>query len=67
MSSLLLLPEFRCTRPDLYRGTASEKDVTVRQGHYIRAADEDEARREMRQRYPNDSEFTIQRWKEPLI
>jgi hypothetical protein len=40
------------------------EDLSARQGHYIDADDEKEARTEMQRRYPEDKDgFDIQFWK----
>lgn len=61
MPKWALYPEFRCTRAQPYpRGTPQE----AREGHYIRAASQAEALREMRTAFPHDIEgFTCTFWK----
>ncbi len=54
--------EYRCTRPDLYANPncPGHNDVTARQGHYVDANSVEDAHREMRRRFPNDSRFDVQ-------
>lgn len=52
--------EYRCTRPDMYRGNCpGAGDPSARQGHYIDAEDEADAHRQMRADYPSDSRFAF--------
>ena len=58
--------EYRCTRPDMYRGNCpGNANHGARQGHYIDAENEHEAHRKMREAYPNDSRFDVVLWKSP--
>lgn len=58
--------EYRCTRPDLYRGNCpGAGNLLARQGHYIDAEDEDDAHAKMRTAFPKDSHFTVTLWKSP--
>ncbi len=60
-------PEFRCTRGDLYtHDCLGRDDLSVRQGHYIRAATREAAIVEMARQYPNDppESFTADKFKE---
>jgi hypothetical protein len=60
------MPEFRCTRNALYDDGGQENaDLSVRQGHYIIAQNEEQALEEMRIRFPKEVEagFTVQPWK----
>ena len=54
------MTEYRCTRNFLY----SDDDLTVRQGHYIHAESEEEAREIMATRYPDEitAGFTVEEW-----
>jgi hypothetical protein len=58
--------EYRMTRNSQYTNPkcAGHKDLSARDGHYIKATTPDDAVREMRTRYPDDQGFTIQLWKE---
>jgi hypothetical protein len=61
--------EFRCTRDYPYSnpGCLGFRDAAVRQGHYIAATDEDDARRQMAKLFPEDGKagygFTVEFWK----
>ncbi|MCT7986453.1 hypothetical protein NG796_24585 [Laspinema sp. A4] len=60
------MPEFRCTRNALYDdGGQEDADLSVRQGHYIIAQNEEQALEEMRARFPKEVEagFTVHPWK----
>lgn len=60
------MPEFRCTRNALYDdGGQEDADLSVRQGHYITADNEEQALEEMRIRFPKevDAGFTVHPWK----
>jgi hypothetical protein len=58
--------EYRCTRPDCYRGNCpGAGDPLARQGYYIDAKDENEAHNEMREKFPKDSHFEVRLWKSP--
>ncbi len=54
--------EYRCTRSALYKhACAGRDDVTARQGHYVMAADEADARRQLCDDFPEDNgDFTVQ-------
>ena len=58
------MKEFRMTRPDLYGSGPARTDLSARQGHYIQAVDEQDAHRQMRKAYPDDSHFDLELWKE---
>ncbi|MCT7957187.1 hypothetical protein [Laspinema palackyanum] len=58
--------EFRCTRNAMYDdGDQENADLSVRQGHYIMAQDEEAALEQMRSLYPKEVEagFTVHPWK----
>jgi len=59
---------FRCTRPCAYGpGTPGHRDSRSRQGYYIRARDEDCARRKMREKFPEDmGVFDVEEWDTPM-
>lgn len=60
------MPEFRCTRNALYdHDCLGHDDLTARQGHYITADNEEQAREQMGIRFPEEIEagFTVQPWK----
>jgi hypothetical protein len=56
--------EYRCTRPALYQdeGDPGKGNPKLRQGHYIRAVDEDEAEAIMKKQFPGE-EIDVQYWK----
>lgn len=57
------MPQFRCTRPDAYGpGCPGHTDPSARNGHYITAADPEEAREKMKSRFPEDSRFDVEPW-----
>jgi hypothetical protein len=68
MEKILSLPEWRCTRRSPYHpGCAGHTDLSAREGHYIRAATAEEAKQEMRKRWPADVDgFDVQLWKPAL-
>lgn len=55
------LREFRCTRSALYKHNCPGRDdIRARQGHYVEAIDEADARRQMCEDFPNDNgDFTV--------
>lgn len=58
---------YRCTRNKLYayHDCIGQKNLGARQGHYIEAESEAEAREEMCARFPKDGgDFTITLWEE---
>jgi len=56
--------EYRCTRPDMYRGDCpGATDPLARSGYYLDAADEEEAHRKMRAKFPHDARFEVRLWK----
>lgn len=57
--------EYRCTRNSPYGyNTPGHKDLSSRQGHYIKAFTEKEAIREMMRRFPDDMMgFTATIWR----
>ncbi len=57
--------EYRCTRNSPYGyKSGGHKDLSARQGHYVNAASEKEAIREMMRRYPHDMMgFTATLWR----
>jgi hypothetical protein len=58
--------EFRCTRPNIYKGNCpGNADPLARQGYYVDAEDEEGAHREMRRKFPHDSHFEVRVWKSP--
>ena len=68
-----MITEWRCTRNTMYSSETclGHNDLTVRQGHYIRADTKVEALMEMIKRFPQDvmyqtamQAFTIDCWKE---
>ena len=55
--------EYRCTRPDCYPATsAGATDSLARQGYYLSAADDQHAREQMREAFPQDTRFDVQVW-----
>ncbi|MTJ14694.1 hypothetical protein FJR11_19355 [Anabaena sp. UHCC 0187] len=59
------MKEYRCTRNEPYTHDCLGKyDLTVRQGHYISAINEEAAWQQMAQRYPKETTvgFTVQEW-----
>lgn len=58
--------EWRCTRPALYQCDCDARtDPSARQGHYITADTEAEARKRMNEKFPDDNGwFDVQLWKE---
>lgn len=60
--------EYRCTRRTPYGPkTPGFKNLSARQGYYIRAETEQEALTRMREKFPNDAlEFDAQLWKENI-
>jgi hypothetical protein len=61
MTTTISVNEYRCTRPDLYSGNS---DLKIRQGHYIEAESPLQARQRMKVKYPHDTSFDVQLWKE---
>jgi hypothetical protein len=56
-------PEWRCTRPELYGGdNSANKNPRHRQGHYIRAPNEEVARLLMNHDFPGEK-IDVERWK----
>lgn len=55
--------EFRLTRIEIYNdpNCSGHNNVNARQGHYIRAESEEEARAQMAKWIPNET-FTCQKW-----
>jgi hypothetical protein len=53
--------EYRCTRNSLYRHNCiGRDDIRARQGYYVEADNEDEARRIMAADFPKDTHgFTV--------
>lgn len=61
-----MMNEYRVTRDTLYANPhcVGHKDLTARDGHYIKAASQEDALMEMKKRYPHDVHgFTVQFWK----
>ena len=55
------LPEWRCTRPNLYPpGTLGHLDQSNREGYYVRAATRDDAIARMRETFPADPAFDVE-------
>lgn len=64
MSELI---EFRVTRRRPYLGTAGEKNISARQGYYIRESSPDLAILKMNEYFPEDRNFgfDVQVWQLP--
>jgi len=62
------LNEYRMTRNSLYgHNCIGRDDLSARNGHYITAGTEHEARVQMNAMYPADAgDFTCQLWKEDV-
>jgi len=69
MSNVLSLPEFRCTRRRPYIGCdcPGKKNLSARQGYYIRAETPDLAILQMGEHFPEDRNFgfDVQVWQLP--
>ena len=52
---------YRITRSDMYTSPtcAGYKNLTARQGYFVRAKDENEALDKIAQQFPHDENFTI--------
>lgn len=58
--------EYRCTRPALYPfGSLGHKCLGARQGHYVEAKSEEEARKIMEEDFPGE-EIDVQLWEENI-
>jgi hypothetical protein len=60
------MAEYRCTRNQPYGpGCPGYDNPRARQGHYITACCPENARQQMKERFPEDTEgFTCDLWKE---
>ena len=57
--------EYRMTRPDVYTADCPGRTKPrERQGYYIHATDDSSAHGQMRRRFPEDSRFDCELWKE---
>lgn len=61
-----VLNQYRCTRNEPYMGNCpGNTDITARQGYYITAATERDAKTTLKALFPDDTEgFTATLWKE---
>lgn len=60
-----MFKQYRCTRNALYlHDCIGKKNLSARQGYYIKAKSEDEAIKIMEQRFPSEAQagFTVEKW-----